>query len=223
MKVISLSILFFLSSLAMQNSAKAETASDFDPGVFYKITNNSVGGQELALTFILPTGDDLNPGAMTNYMTKSFVLLEKYKKDEPRQLWQFNAQGNEDGHGKFYWIYNKYSDSEKQLTGTLRVINTDNQFSEGREYQKKYNRTTVGPAWNEFEGFWVISKVAGGKWRIMSLKGVHIKKPKEKPYPSTWNESRSLEAYKPASGPVEVRQGKTANIPTQFWTITKVP
>ncbi len=213
--------LILVSGVTMTSAmARAAGASEFVEGGFYTITNNSVGGKDLGLTYILPKADDVNPAAMTNYMSTSAVELQKIEKNEKRQLWQFKHEEISTPHSYSIWL--KYSDKDDQLTGTLRVINTDNAFSEDKKYQMKYNQTRVGPYWNETEGYWVVTKLPGGKFRLMSLKGIEIKKAREKPYPSTWNESRSLEAYKMADGKVGVRHAITKDVPSQMWTITKV-
>ncbi|CAN5502740.1 hypothetical protein BH10BDE1_BH10BDE1_12590 [soil metagenome] len=217
---LALILAFGIGLISIPVPADALPASEFVEGGFYKITNNSVGGQELALTFILPTGEGINQEALTNNASKSRIALEKFKVNEKRQLWQFTDGKVIPGHT--YIVYTKFSDAEDRLTGALKVINADNAFSEDKKYQEKYNRITVGPHAGESEEYWIVTKVTGGKWQIMNMKGHEFKKPKESAHPYKWNESRSLEAFKMADGTVSVRNGKTANVPAQQWTITKV-
>lgn len=202
---------------ASPSPSNEDKTSKLQDGSFYKITN-VVDGQELALTFVLP-GEQCRKDAQTNCASKARVELQKFKGD-PTQLWQ--PEHIDVNVPNSYKLRPRYSDADSYLTGLLRVLAPDNRFLEDADYMQKHNRVSVGVNTPETIGLWSITAQANGKFRIASLKGVEVKKPNEEPYPETWNEPRSLEAYKTKDGRVEVRHGKNADTPNQMWSFTKV-
>jgi hypothetical protein len=218
MKSLTFALLFLCAGNA---SAKG---SVFKDDSFYKLTT-MVDGKELALTFIIPEDETCKQDSITNCQYTR-VELRKFTGDKT-QLWRIKDAKISEPNS--YEIFSKYTDSddESNLSGKLQIYNAHNAFLENdKKYKARYNRVKVDISQVSTESIWQITKLPSGKFRVANLKGVAsgILKPKEEPYPTTWNELRSLEGYKTKEGVCEVRNGKNSDtVAGQTWDIAEIP
>lgn len=182
---------------------------DLDADAFYTVST-TVGGQELAITFIPPA--DLERGeSITNNARKSKVEPRPLTKGKEQQ-WQFHPEGKNE-----YTIWPKVSDFDDRPSGVLRLYGVDKRFIPTPEFRAGHNRLTVGINNNEPETYWFVVKTGGG-FQIRSSFGTaeRLNKPNEKERSDLWDEERTLGIDGMAL--VHVKLGH----PQTTWKLTKV-